>query len=166
MKPSDKLKKLSQQTQRFVEKNADRFDFLLTDIPNQIRIRTRLGKGVSGPGAKLEKLKPLTPKYVQYRKDNKGDLKETTPKRSGLTATGQMLESIKGTRKGTTFSFFFEGKRSKELGGRPSRLTNDEVAGYAGKLRPFFFLSKPEMNNLIRKVKDEINVRIKKLFDA
>jgi hypothetical protein len=166
MKPDEKLRKLAQETKRFVEKNASKFDFLLTDIPNQIKTRTRLGRGVQKTDGKLEPLKKLSDKYVKVRQKNKPDLKETTPKRSALTATGQMLDSIKGIRRGSTFSFFFEGKRSKELGNRIPKLTNDEVAGYVKKDRPFFYLSKPEMNNLIAKVKDEITKSISKLFDA
>lgn len=155
MKPSEKLKQIKRQVEATLGDNKD-FDFLLTEIPAQIEKRTRLGKGVS-EGGELEKLKPLSEKYVKFRKGKVSGL--TSPKKSNLTFTGQMLSAIKGVRNGTLFTFFFTGKRDDGK-------SNAEIAQYAReKGRPFFNLSNSERNGLQRKISKIIKESIKKLFD-
>ena len=157
MKPSEKLKQIRKQVEATLGDNKD-FDFLLTEIPNQIEKRTRLGKGVSDNG-KLEKLKKLTSKqYIDRRK--KSNLSPlTSPGKSNLTFTGQMLSAIKGIRNGTTFTFFFAGTRDDGK-------TNSQIAQYARENgRHFFALSKSEQNGLQRKISKIIKESIKKLFD-
>jgi len=59
------------------------------------RVRTSLDKIRERP----KRLAPLSVNYVEYRKKNRGILSRfTTPKRSGLTFTGQMLDSMKVKR--------------------------------------------------------------------
>jgi hypothetical protein len=157
MKASEKLRQLQIKSQRVLEDlaNDGQFDYLLTQIPEQIRKRTRLGKGVDDKGGNI-KLNPLTELYVERRK--KLPLSgQTTPKKSNLTATGQMLESIKGTRQGLKFIFSF-------IGNRKDGKTNNEVASYAPKLgRPFFNLSNTEKNGISRGIRKLINDALKKL---
>jgi hypothetical protein len=167
VKPSEKLKKLSDKMNRVMEKNPSDYDFLTTEIPDQIRKRTRLGKGALNFNAGSGKLAGLSSDYKEFRAKKKGDLSnQTTPNRSNATATGQMLDSIQGTRSQLSFRFFFQGKRSKELSGS-SRLSNEEVAKYYQQNgRPFFTLTKAEVNQFTRKIKDVLTKRIKNLFDA
>jgi hypothetical protein len=62
---------------------------------NLIRKRTRLGYGVDRQFGVKQKLKPLSPRYVSARKKFKDLSNATTPKKSNLTLTGQMLDSVK-----------------------------------------------------------------------
>jgi len=113
-----------------------------------IRKRTRLGYGVPNSvngTADRFKLQALSPGYIKLRqKSHLSD--QTSAKRSNLTFTGQLLDSLAviriiagsvivgptGTRKGES-------------------LTNAQLAGYlAEKGRPFLSLSKPEAEQLRR----------------
>lgn len=63
-----------------------------------IRLRTRLGYGVTDTGAKRQRLKKLSPITVAFRKQARkmGELSDqTTPGKSNLTYSGQLLDSIK-----------------------------------------------------------------------
>jgi hypothetical protein len=66
-----------------------------------LRIRTRLGYGVNEAGGQKSRLKPLTARYIEYRKVFKGLSSETRPGKSNLTLTGSMLDSLKVTSVGT-----------------------------------------------------------------
>lgn len=210
MKASEKLRQLQEKSHRIVEDLANKgdFDFLLKEIPEQIRKRTQLGKGVDESGKNI-KLNPLSESYIAYRegklifrtskfgfafpilneestfiqagKETKGRGKSrvgavtkisfkkknsiikpvldsnTRPKKSNLTATGQMLRAIFGTRQGTRFIFSFKGSREDGK-------TNDEVASYAPKLgRPFFNLSNTERVGVQRKLAQLIRNALKKI---
>jgi hypothetical protein len=63
-------------------------------VADMIRLRTKLGFGVKQEGQQKEKLAALKPSTIEARrhKNLRGD---TTPGRSNLTETGQMLDSIK-----------------------------------------------------------------------
>lgn len=61
----------------------------------KIRVRTQLGNGVTDNLAEKSKLKPLSKKYIEQRKIFSGLSTMTTPKRSNLTRTGSMLDSLK-----------------------------------------------------------------------
>ena len=61
---------------------------------NLIVKRTRLGYGVRKNGGKRFRLAPLDSKYVDARKRQGGLSKFARPKKSNLTRTGQMLESV------------------------------------------------------------------------
>jgi len=78
------------------KKNMAKYGNSLAD---DIKKRTRLGKGVKENFGKTHKLKPLTSNdYVEQRYDDKeaGRLSPyTSPERSNLTRTGQLLDSIR-----------------------------------------------------------------------
>lgn len=57
--------------------------------------RTRLGYGVENQYGSKQKLAPLASSYVKQRKMFAGLNPLTTPKKSNLTRTGQMLDSVK-----------------------------------------------------------------------
>lgn len=144
VKASDRLNKLSKAVGNI---NPKEFDFLVEEIPRIIRVRTRLGKGLLG------KLKPLSDKYMSQRK--KMNLSgETTVKRSNLTQTGEMLDSIVGKRRGNIFTFFFKNAFS------------DSKARWADELgRPFFDLLPSEEKGLRRKISAIMRAAIIKTFD-
>lgn len=145
-KPSDILKDYSKAVQMV---DPSKFDFLLQEIPRIIRVRTRLGKGLLG------KLKELSPKYIETRKKDKELYSETTARKSNLTRTGEMLNSIIGTRSGTLFTFFF------------SNTDSDKKAYWADQTgRPFFDLTPSERNGLQRKISAIIRDTIRQLFKS
>jgi hypothetical protein len=123
-------------------------------LGSQIQKRTRLGKGVASENGTLSRLKKLKPDYIKQRKKGKLSSK-TTPARSNLTRTGQLLKSIKGGAK--TF-----GKIIVEFfGDRNDGKTNDDIAGWQEKQgRPFFYMSKPERNKLTGELRKDIEQRI------
>ena len=145
-KPSDILKDYAKSVEMV---DPSKFDFLLQEIPRIIKVRTRLGKGLLG------KLKELTPKYVEIRKKDESLYNETTPKRSNLTRTGEMLNSIIGSRSGSLFTFRF------------SNTDSDKKAYWADQTgRPFFDLTPSERNGLQRKISAIIRDTIRQLFKS
>lgn len=68
----------------------------------KIAVRTRLGYGVTDNLAEKSRLKGLSPKYIKFRKSYSLLSSLTTPKKSNLTKTGDMIDSIriKDMRKG------------------------------------------------------------------
>lgn len=145
-KPSDILKDYAKSVEMI---DPSKFDFLLQEIPRIIKVRTRLGKGLLG------KLKELTPKYVEIRKKDESLYNETTPKRSNLTRTGEMLNSIIGSRSGSLFTFRF------------SNTDSDKKAYWADQTgRPFFDLTPSERNGLQRKISAIIRDTIRQLFKS
>ena len=164
--PSKRLQEMARQT-NIIKNEPERFSFIKDDVVNSIRTRTKLGKGVEGNNRPLKKLEKLTEKYRDLRRKNKSGLSsDTTPAKSNATATGQMLDSLEGKQSRTKFEFFFKGSRKPDFTGRPSSITNSTLAKYYGEKRPFFYLSKPEKNNLIRKIREVLTDRIKKLFGS
>lgn len=127
-----------------------------------VKNRTRLGYGVPKEGAPRELLAALEPSYVAQRKGEvaffktkDGELRAykpksppvlssaTTPAKSNLTKTGQMLNNI-GIEDVST------GRVSLEIKGdrTDSDLTNAEVAGFVSEKRPFFNLSNTELKQI------------------
>lgn len=105
--------------------------------------RTRLGYGVTTQGIK-QPLKKLSPGYIKFRK--KQNLSEfTTPSRSNLTFTGQLLDSMR-------VMFVSQGRVVVGPKGlRNSKLTNEKLAEYVAKAgRPFNNLSEQEESQLVR----------------
>lgn len=148
----------------------------------RIVLRTRLGKGVSEKGDSASPLKPLSESYRQQRKGKLAfyttkDGKKvpyipkippildatTSPTKSNLTFTGQLLNSIKVISvKAGKVLIAPTGKRSDRRS-KISGATNREVAGYVSEERPFLNLSKSELLALNRFVREKIEALIKKL---
>lgn len=127
-----------------------------------IKLRTRLGSGVVRDGADKQKLKPLKPSTVERRKSlkEKGRLSgETSPRKSNLTQSGQLLDSVQVTNAGVaTVSV---GPR----GGRDEGLTNQKVAEHVTDAgRPFNSLSKIETKRLHDEVKRNLREAIKRVL--
>ncbi len=115
-----------------------------------IVVRTRLGYGVVRPGAPRQKLKPLSKRYIEHREDSRLS-GFTAPRRSNLTFTGAMLESLRiKTSKAGAVSI-------EPTGGRRDGQTNAAVAGHVTKGgRPFISLSDLEIKKLARYMEKEI----------
>lgn len=124
------------------------------DTANRIKIRTRTGKGVKVTGADPEPLKALSAKYKNYRrKTDKLNRSSTTPGKSNLTFTGQLLDSIYGDSINER-SFFISIKEDRNDGVKNS----DIVEGQEKQGRKFFYFSRAEIksiynaiNNFLRK---------------
>lgn len=161
---SKKLEELSKQIQikvKLAQVKAAREIAAL--IPELIRLRTRgAGEGVDGP---LKGLEDSTEKYRERYKDNLHP--DTSPKESNLTATGQLLDSIKGKNIGSKVVIEpSKGKRKGELSGGKSKLSNREVLKYVElNGRKFHELNKEERAEIIKLVeqiiRDEISSVIK-----
>ena len=159
MTPSEKIKQKAKEIEKAFQ--AADFDYLLTEIPEQIQRRTRLGKGVDDGGGNT-KLNPLTDKYIERRVLLKktGELSsDTTPKRSNATQSGQMLASIIGKKiQKTKYLFTFNPQRND------GKSNLDIAKWFQEKGRKFFELSNSERKQFERKVAKTINEAIKKLF--
>lgn len=129
-----------------------------------IKTRTQLGYGVEKPGSPRSKLQPLKPRTIKQRKRKKlkGQLNEnTSPAKSNLTETGQLLSSLgveKVENNVVTVS---------PLGSRTDGYTNEEIAQYAadgvpGKRqpRPFISLSDIEMKRLKERIRKDLQLKI------
>ena len=113
------------------------------DIVKQIQVRTRSGFGVQQNNARQARLRPLSPQYVRSRRDaaKAGILSNTTsPQRSNLTYTGNMLASITSSASRSRIQFGFSNPEAVS--------TAEEVQS---KGRPFFNLSSTEIRNLTRR---------------
>jgi hypothetical protein len=133
-------------------------------IPDLIKIRTRLeGEGIKG---KLKKLEKTTIAYRERYSQNLSS--DTSPGESNLTATGQLLDSIKSKSVGSkVIAEFKKGKRKGELSGSKSKLTNQEVNKYVEKNgRAFFDLTKEEMQDAEDLATEIIKKEIKDVFNG
>lgn len=128
-------------------------------MADRIRVRTRLGYGVKQEGAEREKLKKLSSKYIDYRKKNRTSLSQfTTPKRSNLTFSGQLLDSISGRSNSRGIIIYLKNQRDdgKE---------NVDIKNYQEKQgRPFFYLTRTEITNLNREYRQRVYEEMKKRF--
>lgn len=124
-------------------RKKDNMKGLGTFMADLIRKRTRLGYGVEVTGGPRKPLDALNDKYKLLRA--KLDLSsETTPGRSNLTRSGQLLDSIQVTS-------FKEGEVS--VGPKGNRTdggpTNEKLAEYVAEQgRPFNNLSGPEIKQV------------------
>lgn len=123
-------------------------------MADQIKKRTRLGRGVAIQNGRSFKLAPLKDDTVHGREilQDNGDLSVfTRPEKSNLTATGQLLDSIGGgsTTAGSGRIFITDNRKDG--------VSNSEIEkGHDKKLRPFMHLSKPEINRLNRRIRERI----------
>jgi hypothetical protein len=125
--------------------SKDQLEDIGKAIAEIIKVRTRLGYGVSRQGGKREELNSLSKKYTRYRRKNRRLLSSSTrPNKSNLTFTGQMLDSI-------TFKAGRGKLRVEPSGRRRDGLTNLKLAEHVtDKGRPFFLLSDNELKQIVR----------------
>lgn len=129
---------------------------------DQIRLRTRLSKGVEQDDGPENKLLPLaeSTKKARKKKKKKGKLSsKTTVTRSNLTETGEMLDSISVIRASKEEALIgFSGDRNKKLGA----IHNDLGAGRKKVKRPFFHISKKDRTKIRNKIRNRLRQLIKK----
>lgn len=168
MSNADKIRQVAVLVEKEAQKllsteNTRKFAEFGADI---IRKRTRLGYGVAQNGGSRFRLKPLADSYIQQRrgqvifyKDKNGKVRrvpvrgnirprkklsdKTTPGKSNLTFTAQMLDSIQGKVTGP-------GRGQIEpTGTRDDGESNQTIAQYAHENgRPFLFFSNNEIKQL------------------
>jgi len=97
---------------------------LVQILIDTIRTRTRLLKELAS-GSPIPNLSPSTIKSRERYSRNLDS--DTSPNTSNATATGQMLNSMKGKAVGTKITIDLKTGRRKELSGSKSKLTNSEV---------------------------------------
>lgn len=143
---NDLTKKLEEMSKQItLPKNARELQVIGQLAVDLIVKRTRLGYGVKKNGGKRFRLEPLTEGYVEQRK--KGGLSQYTgPKKSNLTRTGQMLESVKIIR--LSRGVITVGPQGRRGDGK----SNDDIAIWNAKRkgRSFVFISDNEYNQLRR----------------
>lgn len=146
-------------------------DILEREIPEQIKKRTRLGGGVQtvnneGFGGRRTKLDSLSESYKKKRKLYKSNLSsQTSPSKSNLTATGQLLDSIKSRKRpGDKLDFKVTGSRRKELDGSKSNKTNEQVRKYVEEKREFLGLTNAEVNKFTRLARKIIEKELSKVL--
>lgn len=120
---------------------------LAKDLVEYIKLRTREeGDGTNG------KLDPLSKKYIDQRIKKSNRLHpDTTPSKSNLTATGQMLDALRGRAAGGKVTVDIKPTtRRKELNGKRSGLNNNQVRQYVEDAgREFLKLSPEEKQEVI-----------------
>ena len=158
MKPSDLSKKMEAAQAQAVKAVQDQMKTEVEQLAKDVRTRTRMGSGVDASGNK-SKLKSLSPAYIKQRESlkAKGKLSNvTTPKKSGLTKSGSMLDSLKGTAKGSSFKVEVTG--SDDEGNKNS----DKALWNAENGREFMNLSNEERTRTVQKLRQKFVTSFKK----
>lgn len=124
-----------------------------------VKLRTRLGSGVGSEGEEKGALAPLKHSTIKQRQalQSKNRLSNlTTPGKSNLTRTGQLLDSVEAhDPESGSVMVGPRGDRSD------SKLSNDEVGAFVTTAgRPFNNLSKTE----IKRVNDALKKDIKAII--
>lgn len=128
-----------------------------------IRARTRRGFGVIKTGANATRLARLAESTVEKRKRFPGLSSQTTPGKSNLTFTGQLLDSLR-VKSVTNQTVIIGADRRRRKGG----LTNEELSGIQqtrGRNRParvFLNLSTNELKALTREFSFSFSKALKK----
>ena len=130
----------------------------------QIVQRTRKrGVGVSKVGGKESKLKPLHPNTIEYRKRLKdlGKLHpETNPRKSNLTSSGRLLDSMV-IKEVENKKVIIGPKNNKRQG---ENITNEEVGRRVSAAgRPFNFLSDRDITKLSKLIDDILQEEMRRL---
>lgn len=138
------------------------------EAARMIKVRTRLGFGVESDGAERERLASLADVTIEERKRlrKKGSLHgDTSPGRSNLTRSGQLLDSIQTVKaKIGTATVAPRGDREGES------LTNEELAAYthaghgARPPRPFNYLSASERRRIVEMIRKDLKAAIRRFF--
>jgi len=127
--------------------------------------RTRLRRGVDQAG-NTTTLAGLKRSTINQRTRYRGNLSTfTTPARSNITATGQLLDSFKATSNNNELIVTAKENRRTNLQGKPSTVKHADIikgleSGNIGRNkttpRPFFRASNAERNEIARNIRQEI----------
>ena len=118
--------------------------------------RTKKGFGVKTTGGNPSRLLKLSDQYIQFRRQFKSLASDTSPSKSNLTLTGQMLESI-GTKK------VRQGTRGKALVlvAVQGRKNINKALWQADRKRIFMNLSKKELREITEFMTKAIKKNVK-----
>lgn len=154
----DLVKKITKELEQTVKSKVF-YDEIGEEVSTQIRKRTRLGYGTTKTGsqAKLKPTKTSTQKAKQLKKKQGKLSDQTTPKKSNLTDTGQLLDSIQHKASLQKVVIDFKNPR------KDSEIGNKELAKHVQDDRPFFGLTNPEKNRLKRLIEKKIQEMVKRL---
>lgn len=161
-------KSITDQLEKAVSASLDQE--LANAVADQVRKRSQLGFGVDDNGKQV-KFKPLAESTRQQRRgdiafftDSRGNVipytpdtpprlsSKTTPAKSNLTNTGEMLESLTGKVKDNQILVNVEGIRKDGSG-----LTNKEVKDFVEDQGfQFLGLTNGEKKELIREIKNRV----------
>ena len=135
-----KLKRATRQAQ-----SKPQLKSLALEAIRLITVRTRLGYGVEKPLGQRSKLRPLSPNYINFRSKSSKLSSMTTAKRSNLTFTGQLIDSLDIiTSKSGGVTIGPKGRRSDGE-------SNANIAKFqAEQGRVFMNLSRLEFQQLLR----------------
>jgi hypothetical protein len=148
---SSKLEKIMKELVKEATSKAS-LEELGEEAAELIKKRTRLGYGITEHGGTKKKLAPLTEKYIKYVRPTKAT-GPTTKSKSNLTLSGDMLDKIGATvTSDNTVSIGFKDDHASDK------------AKWVSKLRPFNFLSKPEIAQLKKRLEDKLFKRIRELL--
>lgn len=118
-------------------------------VVEEIKSRSRDGKGVSRDGGSEKRFPALSPEYIKQRKRMKLS-RFTTSTTSNITRTGRLLGGLR--YKASQGSVTIEPTGNSREG-----TPNIDIAGYlADQGRPFMALSKLQMNRLVKYIEKEI----------
>lgn len=138
-----------------------------TFMANMIRNRTRQDrKSVAKDGGNRTKLAGLHVKTKRIRRRYRKNLhKDTSSDISNLTATGKLLDGIRGAGNGKEIAVRLAKARggSTLSGGRDKSNNHDVNEGQEAMGRPFMYVSKTELRELEQRVEDELDRQFKKL---
>jgi hypothetical protein len=128
-------------------------------MAREMRIRTRLGKGVDRQGGRLKRLKPIKESTITNRKRTKAKGKlhpHTSPRKSNLTETGKLLDGLDGIspRNGEAKIVMRENRRD-------GALNADIVQGQEDMGRSFMHLSFGEVKRFQRRIRERVLKLIK-----
>lgn len=168
-------------------------DDYMDELKDRIVKRTQLGIGIDPETNASKKLAPLSDAYKARRKGssinvkNKFDRKRarkakkenkikpklvstTTPSKSNLTATGQLLKALTvvklKVKNAWGYRITISDRRGKDLFGRSSKIGNKELVGYLAsgktgkpktpKPRVFLGWTKSQRNKISKEIRDII----------
>jgi hypothetical protein len=141
----------------------------MQETADDIKKRTRMGFGVKEdykPKGKLDK-NGLSPAYIAFRKrDPYGELSSaTTPRKSNLTYTGQMLDALRGSSKGKYHGEVWLKDERRPTKNQKRSFGNNVLAVWnAEKGRNFMAISDLEFKRLNQKIEKVLTEEIRQTF--
>lgn len=132
-----------------------------TFVRDDVKKRVRMGYGVKGNLMPKENLKPLKQSTIDDRKKLQGEGKLnafTNPRRSNLTRSGQLTDSLVAL--GMNKEFIIEVQDARNDGKTNSQI----VSGQEKQGRPFLYITDLEQKRLNNLVKKAILSEIRKNF--
>lgn len=124
------------------------------DVSKNVKDRTRSGFGVEDNGAKAVKLKALKSSYKKERRRLRktGKLSsDTSPAKSNLTKTGEMVDSVTYTADPKSVNIYIKGPKNKE-----------KAKYQVNEGRSFMNLSKREIQDITDIIEEKLKKDIRK----